>query len=197
MTEVVMARLNAGPEEVRSLRARLCDAERQRAERFRFEHDRRRFIVARAHLRELLGARLGVRAEAVELEYGKNGKPRLARGGWRFNVSHCDDVAVYAFSRERDVGIDIEAIRAVPEADAIAAQFFSHREHAGYLALAPRDKPLGFLKCWTRKEAVSKALGGGFSMPLDELDVSRAPGWSLHNFSPLPGFIAAVACHHG
>lgn len=197
MTEVAMARLDAGPEEVRSLRAWLSDAERRRAERFRFERDRRRFIVARARLRELLGARLGVRPEAVELEYGKNGKPRLAHGGWRFNTSHCDDVAVYAFSWERDVGIDIEAIRAVPEADAIAAQFFSHRERAAYLALAPHDRPLGFLKCWTRKEALSKALGGGLSTPSDELDIARAPGWRLHNFSPLPGFIAALACHHG
>lgn len=201
MTEVVMARLNAGPEEVRSLRARLSDAERQRAGRFRFERDRRRFIVARARLRELLAARLGVRPEAVELVYGKNGKPGLAQryadSGWRFNVSHCDDVAVYAFSRSSDVGIDVEAIRAVSEADAIAARFFSRREHEAYSALSPRDKPLGFLNCWTRKEAVVKALGDGLSMPLDELDVSRAPGWSLHSFSPLPGFIAALACHHG
>lgn len=201
MTEVVMARLNAGPEEVRSLRARLSDAERQRAGRFRFERDRRRFIVARARLRELLAARLGVRPEAVELVYGKNGKPGLAQryadSGWRFNVSHCDDVAVYAFSRSSDVGIDVEAIRAVSEADAIAARFFSRREHEAYSALSPRDKPLGFLNCWTRKEAVAKALGDGLSMPLDELDVSRAPGWSLHSFSPLPGFIAALACHHG
>lgn len=201
MTEVVMARLNAGPEEVRSLRARLSDAERQRAGRFRFERDRRRFIVARARLRELLAARLGVPPEAVELVYGKNGKPGLAQryadSGWRFNVSHCDDVAVYAFSRDSDVGIDIEAIRAVSEADAIAARFFSRREHEAYSALSPRDKPLGFLNCWTRKEAVAKALGDGLSMPLDELDVSRASGWRLHSFSPLPGFIAALACHHG
>jgi 4'-phosphopantetheinyl transferase len=201
MTEVAVAWLHAGPEEVRSLRARLSDAEWQRAERFRFERDRRRFIVARARLRELLAARLDATPEAVEFAYGKNGKPGLAQryadSGWRFNVAHCDDVAVYAFSREGDVGIDIEAIRAIGEADAIAARFFSRREYAAYAALAPRDRPVGFLECWTRKEAVVKALGEGLSMPLDEFDVSRAPGWSLHSFSPLPGFIAALACHHG
>jgi 4'-phosphopantetheinyl transferase len=201
MTEVIMARLNAGPEEVRSLRARLCDAERQRAGRFRFERDRRRFIVARARLRELLAARLDVKPQAIELAYGKNGKPGLAQryadSGWRFNVAHCDDVAVYAFSRGSDVGIDIEAIRAIPEADDIAARFFSRREYAAYSALAPRDRPLGFLQCWTRKEALAKALGNGLSMPIEELDVLRAPGWRLHSFSPLPGFIAALACHHG
>jgi 4'-phosphopantetheinyl transferase len=197
MTEVVMARLNAGPEEIRSLRARLCDAERQRAGRFRFERDRRRFIVARARLRELLAARLGARPERVELVYGKNGKPALAYSSWHFSVSHCGDLALFAFSTRGDIGIDIEEIRPLPEADAIAAQFFSPRERAAYSALAPRDRPLAFLECWTRKEALAKALGDGLSMPLDALDVSRAPGWSLHSFTPLAGFIAALACHHG
>lgn len=201
MTEVVVARLHAGPEEVRSLRPRLSDSERRRADRFRFERDRRRFIVARARLRELLAGRLDLAPQAIELAYGKNGKPGLAQryadSGWRFNVAHCDDVAVYAFSRDSDIGVDIEAIRPVCEADALAARFFSRREYAAYSALAPRDRPLGFLECWTRKEAVVKALGDGLSMPLDERDVSRAPGWSLHSFFPLPGFIAALACHHG
>jgi 4'-phosphopantetheinyl transferase len=199
--EVAAARLDARPVTVRALSAWLCDAEQRRAARFRFDRDRRRFIVARARLRQLLAARLGVWPEAVEFAYGKNGKPGLAQryadSGWRFNVAHCDDVAVYAFSREGDVGIDIEAIRAIGEADAIAARFFSRREYAAYAALAPRDRPVGFLECWTRKEAIVKALGEGLSMPLNEFDVSRAPGWSLHSFSPLPGFIAALACHHG
>jgi 4'-phosphopantetheinyl transferase len=152
-------------------------------------------------LRELLAVRLDVKPEAIELAYGKNGKPGLAQRfadtDWRFNVSRCGDVAVYAFSRRRDVGIDVEAIRPVREADAIAARFFSRREYAAYSALGPRDRPLGFLQCWTRREALAKALGNGLSMPIEELDVLRAPGWRLHSFSPLPGFIAALACHHG
>jgi 4'-phosphopantetheinyl transferase len=201
MAEVVVAGLHSAPGEICTLRARLSDAERCRADRFRFERDRRRFIVARARLRELLATRLGVAPECVALAYGKNGKPGLAQRyadtGWRFNVAHCDDVAVYAFSRDHDVGIDIEAIRAIPEADRIAAQHFSHREHAAYCALAPQARPLAFLEHWTRKEALAKGLGDGLSMSLDELDVSRAPGWSVHNFSPLPGFIAALAGRHG
>lgn len=195
-----MTRLDPKPEAVRALQRWLSDAERQRAGRFHFDRDRRRFIVARARLRQLLAARLGVRPEAVELAYGKNGKPELAQRfadtAWRFNVSHCDDVAVYALSHGREIGIDVEAIRAVPEADAIAARFFSRRENQAYSALAPDDKPLGFFNCWTRKEAFVKALGDGLSLPLDEIDVSSAPaGWRLHSFSPLPGFIAAVASH--
>jgi 4'-phosphopantetheinyl transferase len=192
-----VARLDAGPEETRSLESCLSDAERERAARFRFERDRRRFIVARARLREELAARLGVRPEAVRFAYGDNGKPRLADQALQFSVSHCDDVALFAFSKT-EVGVDIEAIRPVREADAIAVQFFSPLEHAGYAALAPRDRLLGFFRVWTRKEAFVKALGVGFSMALERFDLSVAPrGWHVHSFFPLPGFIASLACHHG
>ena len=193
--EVAVTRLDASPDEVRSLRALLCEAETQRAERFRFERDRRRFIVARARLRQMLAARLGVQPEAVELAYGTNGKPEILNSSLCFSVSHCDDVALFAFSNVSEIGVDIEAIRPIREADTIAAQFFSPRENQAYATA--RDKLLGFLQCWTRKEALVKAIGEGLSMPLHLFDVAHAPGWRLHSFFPLPGFIAAVACHHG
>jgi 4'-phosphopantetheinyl transferase len=211
--EVVAARLDAQPATVRALAAWLCDKEQRRAARIRLDRERRRFIVARALLRELLAKRVGVLPEAVEFVYGANGKPALARpfadAGWRFNVSHCDELAVYGFSRAGDIGIDTEAIRAVPEADQIAARFFSSREHDAYRALPPQERSLGFLSCWTRKEAFVKALGEGLHAGLKQFDVSlgREPArllrldttlgdardWSLESFSPVPGFIAALA----
>jgi 4'-phosphopantetheinyl transferase len=202
--EVVLTRLDATPEALQSLQAWLCGAERQRAARFHFERDRRRFIVARARLRQRLAACLGVRPEWIELEYGENGKPALARGGshagrrLHFNLAHCDDVALHAFSSSREIGIDVEAIRALPEADDIAARHFSRRENEAYRALAPQDRPLAFFRCWTRKEAYLKALGRGLATRLNELDVSQDTlgedgGWRLESFCPLPGFIAALA----
>src|SRR5256886_7924492 len=114
------------------------------------------------------------------LVYGAHGKPalapRFAASDLRFNVSHCDDLAVYAFSHGCEVGIDVEAVRVMGDADDLAARFFSRREHGAYRALHPRDKPLGFFQCWTRKEAFIKALGDGLSYPLDRFDVSLAPG---------------------
>lgn len=211
--EVVVTRLVVGGEAVRASAALLSDAERQRASRFAFDRDRRRFIVARARLRELVAARLNVRAEAVELVYGAHGKPALARhsadSDLRFNVSHCDDVVVYAFSTGREIGIDVEAIRVLRDADDIAARFFSRRENEAYRALERRDRPLGFFNCWTRKEAFIKALGDGLYHPLDRFDVSLAPGepakivrlentpgdqcgWRMEGFSPAPGFVAAL-----
>jgi 4'-phosphopantetheinyl transferase len=211
--DVAVTRLEVEAEAVHASAALLSDAERQRASRFAFDRDRNRFMVARARLRQLLAARLGVRPASVELVYGARGKPALARryasSGLRFNVSHSGDVAAYAFSTGREVGIDVEAVRAMNDADSIAARFFSQFENTAYLALNPEDKLPGFFNCWTRKEAFIKALGDGLYYPLDCFDVSLTPGapakilrvestpggdceWTLHSFVPEPGFIGAV-----
>jgi 4'-phosphopantetheinyl transferase len=211
--EIVMTRLDVSPEAVRASAALLSETERQRADRFVFDCDRRRFTVARAQLRRLLSKRLGTQPEAVEFVYGAHGKPSLAQqcaeSDLHFNVSHSDDVAAYAFSTEREVGIDIESIRMIRDAKEIAARFFSPSENDAYLALDPNERPVGFFNCWTRKEAFIKALGDGLCHPLDSFDVSLTPGkpakilrvedtsgedcgWTLHSFLPGPGLIGAV-----
>jgi len=211
--DVVVARLDVEVEVVHALAVLLSDAERERAGRFAFDRDRNRFIVARARLRQILASRLGVQPELVDLVYGVHGKPALAQGlatsDLRFNLSHSNDIAVYAFSVGREVGIDVEAIRAMDDADAIAARYFSQFENKVYLALDPEDKVVGFFNCWTRKEAFIKAVGDGLYYPLDRFDVSLVPGqpadilrvedrsgnecgWHLEAFSPSPGYVAAI-----
>lgn len=212
--EVVVSNLDVEPEAVCACAAVLSDAERQRASRFHFDRDRRRFTVARARLRGLLAARLGVRPQEVALVYGAHGKPALcgyyADLDLRFNVSHAEDVAVYAFSQGREIGVDIEFVRPIASEEDIAARFFSASEHRAYLALHPDDRSLGFFNCWTRKEAFLKALGTGLDYPLDSFDVSLAPGdpakilrvehmsgkcsgWTLYAFMPQPDLVGAVA----
>jgi 4'-phosphopantetheinyl transferase len=213
--DVVVTRLAATPEVVRTAAALLSEDERSRARRFVFDRDARRYIVARARLRELLALRLGerVRAEQIAFEYGAHGKPGLARrfadSGLQFSVSHCDDIAAYAFSWGPAVGIDVEAVRVMSDADDVAAHYFSPRENAAYQSLHPSDRPAGFFNCWTRKEAVVKALGDGLSMPLDRFDVTLAPGepakvlrvdttpgdsgWRLDSSYPVAGYVAAIA----
>ena len=211
--EVVVARLEAGAAEIRSRSQLLCAEERSRAARFAFERDRNRYIAARSCLRRLLGERLGERPQAVELVYGKRGKPalapRFAATGLRFNVTHCDDVAVYAFAHEREVGVDVEAVRPLRDADDVAERFFSPRENIAYRALPAADRAQGFFNCWTRKEAFVKALGGGLHIALDRFDVSLSPrepprllrvgckpgdrcGWLLIGLAPAPGLTGAV-----
>jgi 4'-phosphopantetheinyl transferase len=211
--EVVVTSLALEPAAVRACTSLLSGAERERAGRFAFPRDARRYIVGRARLRELLGARSGVRPESVALVTGAQGKPALADPGrgrdLRFNLAHSDEVAVYAFTSGREVGIDVEAVRTLRDTDALAAHWFSHSENEAYQALDPRQKLLGFFHCWTRKEAFVKALGEGLSRPLDSFDVSLAPGaaaellrvearpgddrrWHMESFFPAPGFVAAV-----
>ena len=211
--DVVMIRLEVKPEAIHASAALLSGAEQQRASRFVLDRDRGRFIIARAWLRRLLAERLGVEPESVKIAYGPRGKPALSRcfadAALNFNVSHCGDVAVYAFARGREIGIDVEALRELRDADDLAARFFSPRENEAYLALDPHDRPLGFFNCWTRKEAFVKALGDGLYFPLDSFDVSLTPGepskilrvedrpgdecgWCMESFFPVPGFVAAV-----
>jgi 4'-phosphopantetheinyl transferase len=207
--ELVVARLDASAEGVAALATHLSRSEKDRAARFHFERDRRRYTVARGRLRELLASRLGEEPHALEFVYGENGKPALADASLHFNVSHCEDVAVYALCREREIGVDVEALHPIREADGIAAQFFSRAETEAFRALGESSRTLGFYNCWTRKEAMVKATGAGLAMPLDGFAVSLAPGdaarvlhvagrpgdggWRLHSFTPRPGFVAALA----
>ncbi len=119
----------------------------------------------------------------------------LADEAMRFSVSHSGEIALFAFSEAREVGVDIEALRPIESADTIAAHILSRGELRAYAAA--RDKVAAFLRFWTRKEALAKALGDGLSIPPEKLEPSRAPGWRVHSFCPLSGFIAAVACHTG
>jgi len=212
-TEVVSERLDVASDVLQESTALLSAPEREQAGRLAFARDRRRFIVARARLRQLLATRLGVRPAAIELTSGPYGKPMLAprfrASELRFNVSHSADLAVYAFARGREIGVDVEAIRPIPDADKISARFFSAGEAAAYAALDAGSRPIAFVNCWTRKEAFLKALGGGLNYPLDRIEVSLAPdapativrvadkpgdacGWRLASFTPARGFVGAV-----
>ena len=192
----------------------LSGDERDRAARFHFERDRRRFTVARGELRALLGAYLAVPAATIAFDYGSHGKPRLAgalaAGDLRFNVSHSAGVALYAVARGREVGVDVEGHREDFATAEIAERFFSPAERAALAALPPERRCDAFFACWSRKEAYIKARGLGLSLPLDAFDVSLTPGapaallatrddpaerdrWTLRALDPGPGLAGAIA----
>lgn len=197
--------------QVQQLAKTLSSDEYIRAERFYFERDKHRFIVARALLRKTLGSYLGVPAERLQFCYGHRGKPGLAsiyaKSGLRFNVSHSQDLALYAISGDRELGVDIEFIRPISEAEQIAKRYFSARENASFQALANSEKQAGFFYHWTRKEAYLKAEGEGLSANSDRFDASvaiedakmssngdrTANRWFLKSFTPAPNYIATVA----
>ena len=179
VVDVWRAELKAQKQRERALRelARmLSPEERVRCEKIK--RGREDFIAARGILRALLGRYLGVEGERLRFrEEGRYGKPVLAgefEAALRFNVSHSGDVALYAVSGEREVGVDVERIRPDVEVERIAEQFFSGGEIAALRALEGRDRLEGFYRCWTRKEAYVKATGRGLSLPLDSFDVLTA-----------------------
>jgi 4'-phosphopantetheinyl transferase len=212
-------RLDASPDACARLRATLTGDERSRSARFQFERDRRRFIVARGVLRELLGHYLGAHPASIRFAYNAFGKPELdpGFGGWpKFNLSHSGDLALIAIAGA-DLGVDLELIRAQPDDAAIAECYFSPAEVDSLNRIPSRLQAQAFYGCWTKKEACVKACGGGLAIPLTrfsvplttdagltQVDLSGASSegaagghWSLYTLHPAPGYIGALAIEGG
>lgn len=187
--------------------------ERMRAERFQFEQGRQRFIIGRGLLRTILGYYLGIEPGRLDICYGMYGKPALAEmsgtSALRFSLSHADGLTLYAVTRDRELGVDLEQIRHIAETEQIVDRYFSERERAVFRALTPDKKQEAFFSYWTCKEAYLKASGEGLTRPLNQIDVSLVPGeparllsvdgdvkkasrWTLQELRPAPGFTAAL-----
>lgn len=193
----------------------LSPAERERADRFHFQRDRRRFIVARGVLRTLVGQYLNLPPADVCFETNEYGKPYLAEtmphaDTLAFNVSHAGRLVLYAFVCNRNIGVDVEHVRTIPEMAEIARRFFSTYEADVFHSLPPAEREEAFFACWTRKEAYIKARGKGLAIPLDQFDVSLIPGqpaqilrirdagddasrWRLESLVPADRYVAAIA----
>jgi len=192
----------------------LSPAERQRAARFRTRDLADRFVAGRGIVRDVLARYLGEEPARLRFGAGERGKPALdAPHGWlRFNASNSGGLTLVAVAREMDVGVDLEELRPVPEATAIAERMLSRLEQETLRGLPEAQRELAFLHCWTRKEAFIKALGAGLWTGLDRFDVAFAPGqepallavdgsaaeaarWTLRALEPGPGYVGAVVAH--
>jgi 4'-phosphopantetheinyl transferase len=191
--------------------ATLSSDERARAERYRFENLRRSWILSRGALRILLGHYLGCPPNEIELIFGPKGKPALKNSSRiRFNVSHSGHMAVFAFTVDCELGVDVEKLRKFDSTELIATRYFSNAEASELLSLKPSDRCLAFFRCWTRKEAYVKAIGDGLAIPLDRFQVTLLPGvparfvqiagnkgsakdWTLHDLTVAPDYVGALA----
>ena len=166
-------------DDARRLESLLSADEIQRANRFRFAEHRRRFVIARGCLRQLLEKYLQGDAHEFVFVYSDEGKPSLDvrhQTDLRFNVSHSGEIAAFGFTLGRNIGIDLELIRRDVDVDEIPRRFFSCTEQKWMSSLQGETKFQGFFNCWTRKEAYVKAVGTGLSLPLRDFDVSLMPG---------------------
>lgn len=187
------ASLDLPVERASSLERCLSTDERERASRYRLEIDRLRYIAARGLLRRLLAGYLEADPNDLGLAYGPKGKPEMAQGphagAIRFNVSHSGALALYAITRHSGVGVDLERVRPVSNADRVARRVFPDHDLEDWRALPSEQRLEGFFVRWTRLEAVAKLHGGGVwwlaarggTIPGDEpvtlLDVEAPPGY--------------------
>jgi 4'-phosphopantetheinyl transferase len=197
------------PSELQEL---LVEDELARARRFRFDSDRDRFILSRGVLRKLLGSYIGSAPESLQFSYTEYGRPLLVNAGeleLEFNVSHSGGVILWAFSRARRIGVDVERVRQDFSTIEIAERFFSPAEREVLRYQSPGDRHESFFRCWTRKEAFIKAIGEGLSHPLTQFDVTLSPGdpakllatrphaadakhWQMWDVSVPIGYMAAI-----
>jgi len=160
--------LPAEAEPVAALASLLSPDEQSRAARFRFDVHRRRFIAARGTARLLLGAYVMRDGASLRFEYEPLGKPRLSGGDVAFNVSHCDDRMLLAVRRGGDIGVDVERIRPIADAESIAGRYFTEEEAERIRSAAEPLRSHFFLRSWTRHEARGKFAGRGV-VPVREL----------------------------
>ena len=200
-----------GPRGVEREAERLTAGERERAARFRFAKDRDRFVLGRSFVRTLLGTYTGEDPSRVRLDTMAAGKPFLAeRADVHFNLSHCEDQGVLAVA-SRPVGVDLERVREVADAESIAVKMFGDSEVAALRAYSAAERSEAFLRCWTRKEAYVKGKGVGLSTPLRSFEVSLDRGagtmllscatpdraWGLQDLEAPGGWVGALAIERG
>jgi 4'-phosphopantetheinyl transferase len=154
----------------------LSSTEQDRASRFKFETDRRRYVIAHATLRSILSIYVNSPAQELQFDSGPYNKPELApmhaKKKIEFNLSHSHEVAVIAVTRGREIGVDVEWVREDFAFDEVAQRFFTTREVAALHALPHHLQREAFYKCWTSKEAFLKAKGTGLSGQLDEVEIA-------------------------
>ncbi len=159
------------------LRPLLTPAEQARADRFLVADAAHRFVLARARLRQLLAVHLGQEPAAIVLGSGPHGKPMLlerAGGGLEFNISHSGDSILLAVTHRRSVGVDVETVRSDLDVQALSRRFLAPEEQEAIAVGSAADQLAAFYRCWTRKEALLKALGTGLATPLRQAVVSVA-----------------------
>lgn len=208
------ASLTGSPEELAHYSSLLSGDETIRAEKFYFERDRNRYILGRGILRTLLADYLKIDSSKIEFVYGSHGKPALEKiyqnKILQFNLAHSNDRGIYIFGWNRPLGIDIEHIRPLQDADDFAKRFFSQQESVWINSLPINQKWNAFYKLWTCKEAFLKANGSGLSVPLNEAEIfikddnsaklvsiggilDEATKWRLEIFNPIENYQAAIA----
>lgn len=188
----------------------LSAAEVRRADAFHFARDRVSYSVTRSSLRILLGRYLKADPREIRIDLHPDGKPYLrGESGLRFNVSHSHEVALLAFARQVEVGVDVEFRREEVAVEELAERFFAAEERRAVIEASGEEKRKQFYDIWSAKEACVKASGAGLQVPLEAFSVITAlvgnggvvelplrgerEGFRLYPVPQVDGYAAALA----
>lgn len=157
------------------LAASLSAAEEERAARFQSLRLRERWTAAHGALRYILAKYVRTEPSSLLFTVGPNGKPELCPPvqDISFSLTHTYGLALVAVAAGERIGIDAEIVRSGIEVESLSRRFFTAAEADEILALPCGSRLAAFFTCWTRKEAILKALGSGLSEPLDRFQVVR------------------------
>lgn len=172
----------AGPAQVIEDVPWLSAEERERAARFHFERDRRRFLARRTWLRALLAAYTDRDPGQLVFEEETYGKPTLAPPAeptLAFNLSHSHDWVLVGVTRAPALGVDVEQHGERTELAGMAERVFAPGERRTFGDSGGDSGAEGlteiFFRGWTRKEAALKVTGEGFSREPRTLEVGLEP----------------------
>ena len=192
----------------------LSEDERLRVKRFRFRKDQQAFVIRRGLLRRVFGDCLSTDPKKIDIYYGDHGKPEITNpfenANIQFNLSHSGNLILLALTLDQRIGVDIEFIHDMPEINQIAEIILSELEYPIFQKLSPEDKKEAFFHYWTRKEAITKAIGIGLSQPPNSITTSISPGkpaslitlrkdknedssWLIQSLNLNPDYAAAIA----
>jgi 4'-phosphopantetheinyl transferase len=149
----------------------LTPQEWERHDRFVSPKDRRRFLITRAMVREVLSRyRPDVAPSDWRFVFNDFGKPSIAEdqcdGQLHFNIAHTSGAIVLALRREPGIGIDVECLDRAIGGLSFFDSVFTEREIQSIRALPESRQARQFYTLWTLKEAYIKAIGMGLSIPL-------------------------------
>lgn len=167
--------LNLYLDKLEKFKTILSQEELTKAFKFKFEKHQNRFIITRANLRLILSKYINIKPENIEFIYSEKGKPSLAQNynnvGIEFNLSHSGELALYAVTKDKKIGIDVEKIRTNCDVESIAKRFFCESEYQFISRLPEKEKEKAFYQLWTGKEAYLKATGEGLGGGLDTIEL--------------------------
>lgn len=189
-----IADLTLSPQEETARFALLNADERARAERFHFALHKRRFIAARSELRKIIGTYLSVAPETIEFIYTEHHKPHLLNTRLQFNLSHSQDIAIFAFTLDDAIGVDIEKIQDSYSIK-VAARYFSPQENDYLSHLPDNHRCKEFYRIWATKEALVKAIGKGLSLPFSSFSVPKQEEVASITLENHDWFLIPLAIH--